>query len=177
MQTTFTYGTRRSAISVPRLGAFDPTYEYQAYASYGRVPLMPSDAAALLSSKDIAAINTALAQSVQYESSVRAYYDHMLGTTNSPGKSDRIRANRRDVLEPVLTTIALLKSGVATLQANAVASSVSKQSDYNPNTGKASTPEEESSGGWKKQSSDSGMAKFIIPAAAGLAALFFLKGH
>lgn len=177
MNTVFTYGSRKTGVSPKTIlfGAYDMNHEYQAYAVFGRIPFMPAAAADLLLAKDLPSIKAALARSVKYEADVRAFYDHMLSTTNSPGKSDRIRNDRRDVTGPTIDAIGILRSGIATIEADKASAAIASQSDFNSNTGRATTPEEKASN--PQSTGASPISKLILPIGAALAALFFLKGH
>lgn len=174
MQTTFTYGSKRTGISVPRLGAFSSTGTYDANSVFGTLPFSLAGAAILLQAKNIDDIKAAIFNLTKYESDVRKYYDDRV-TRTSGGKRDRLRAERADLCNEANAALSLLRSGLATLERAVSSREISKQPNFDPSTGKLvihdGKPDPQTTG------ADSGMTKFIIPAVAGLAALFFLKGH
>lgn len=178
MQAVFTYGNMKSGLTPKTIlfGAFMPDYAYHVYAAYGKIPIMPSGVPALMATRNIASIKAMLSRLVQYEVNVRSFYDRELGNTNSPGKSDRIRIHRADITNPTLQSIAMIKSGLPELEAELVAEYNAKQTDFNPNTGK-NEPGKPSKPDVSGGSDDFDFSKLILPIGAGLAALFFLKGH
>lgn len=182
MQALFTYGgSRKSALSpmTITLGAFSSVNKYDADLVVGRLPLPPSDAAALVNSGDIATVRARIAELTKYEAEVRSYYDKRVSRT-SGGKRDRMRNERRDLTGAANESLAILRSGLQTLERAKTATVTAARPDFDPSTGKtivteSSTFTPETS--VTDSSSEFKASSLIIPVGAALAALYFLKGH
>jgi len=176
MQTIFINGHRKSGLTAPTpfFGAFSSTGVYDANAVFGVLPFSSASAAILLQAKNIEDVKAAIANLTKYEADVRKYYDDRV-TRTSGGKRDRLRAERADLCNEANAALALLRSGLATLERDVSSRETSKQPTFDPNTGKIVVLPDGTIA--PQTTSGSSLMKFAIPVAAGLAALFFLKGH
>lgn len=193
MQAVFTYGNMKSGLT-PRtilFGAWSPTAVYDfinpQVNNGGQLPYTPEQTASLADlsglttvsavANRILEIDIAISTLKAYRGKVTSYYDMRVSRT-SGGKQDRLRNERRDLYNVIDESLSLLTSARVGAATKKTAVAVASQDDYNPNTGKPLTPAEKEAlaekGGSEKPFD---FSKLILPIGAGLAALFFLKGH
>lgn len=127
----------------------------------------------------IAAINTAVASLTDYITKLNSYYGTRVSRT-SGGKRDRLRAERAAIRSQADAQLVLLKAGLASAKIIGPAMVTAVQTDYNPETGKILTAVEKDIVVREQiiaQQKKFNASSLILPIGAGLAALYFLKGH
>ena len=167
---------------------YSSTANYDAYATLGRLPYSPEQTMLLADLRNvisptemagrIEAINVAIASLVDYATKLTSYYGTRVSRT-SGGKRDRLRAERAALRNQADAQVALLKAGLASAKTIGTAMVTATQTDYNPETGRIMTPVEKEVARQNQAATQgaSGMSSLILPIGAGLAALYFLKGH
>lgn len=172
--------TPRTILGRAFFAGYSAITEYDANTAVRKIPYDQIGAANLVQSAGIEDLTSAGRALVTYITDIRAYYDNRVSNT-SGGKRTRLQHERSDLLGEAGRALDLISRRIDKLRSDSVNAAEQQTTPKLPPDSGSGSSGGAGSGSGGGQSGGSAAAsdfsKYLIPLGAGLAALFFLKGH